>query len=175
MIEHVIARLRPQADPVLLSVQDAHSEMEAFELVNVSDIVQRHRGPLTGLCSAMKYLVDRQSHSWLLMSPCDAPFLPPDLASRLFEAAQMEDKPVSVVRYEQVVQPTFSLWNLAVFPQVHDAVMSSGRGGLMSMLDHLPHVSVDWPVEPVPPFFNVNTPADLAMAEQLLDAKRSTD
>ncbi len=175
MIEHVIARVKRQADPVLLSVQDQGPETDALGLVNVPDIIQRHRGPLTGLCSAMQYLDAAERHEWLLLCPCDAPFIPEDLVSRLYQNAISAERPVSVARYEKVMQPTFSLWNLSVFPKVREAVITAGRGGLMSMLDRLPHVAVDWATTATPPFFNVNTPADLACAERTLDPGQPTD
>ena len=174
MIQHVIEKVKRQADPVLLSVQERQPDTDKFGLVNVPDLVQRHRGPLTGLCSAMQHLVDAGNHEWLLLCPCDAPFIPADLSPRLYEQAISDDEPVSVARYEQVTQPTFSLWNLAVLPQVRDAVINTGRGGLMSMLDHLPHTVVEWQSAEIPPFFNVNTPADLALAQRMLDPGQPT-
>jgi molybdopterin-guanine dinucleotide biosynthesis protein A len=169
MIQHVIQRMMDQTEPLLVSVQDNQSEVNSHGLVSVPDLIQRHRGPLTGLCSAMQYLQEFADIKWLLMCPCDAPFVPRDLAVRLYRQAQQEEKRVSVVRYEQVIQPTFSLWNLSVFPQVYAAVTSAGRGGLMYMLDHIPHAEVDWEQGRVPPFFNVNSSADLVIAERLLD------
>ncbi len=180
MIRRVMQRLQAQADPILLSVQRQQPELDEFGLLTVPDIVQRHRGPLTGLCSALRYLAGTGGPDWLLLCPCDAPFLPADLASRLYAAAQRENKPVSVARYAEVLQPTFSLWNLSVLPEINQAVMNTGRGGLNAMLDQLPHVSVDWVdadrhTAQLPPFFNVNTTQDLLRAEQLLDLARSAD
>ena len=173
MIRHVIPRMQAQTSPVLLSVQDRDSELDEPGLVNVPDIVQRHRGPLTGLCSAMQYLLETGGHEWLLLCPCDAPFLPLNLADRLYEEAIRTQKTISTVRYKRVLQPTFSLWNLSVFPQVHDAVMTAGQGGLMSMLDELPHAVVNWQEKPLPAFFNVNTKADLIIAARQLDANNT--
>ena len=168
MIHHVIERLAPQADPLLLSVQDEAANIDAAGLVTVPDAVQRHRGPLTGLYSAMHHVFRHTDKEWLLLCPCDAPFIPADLARRLIAHALKYDKPVSVACYEEVPQPTFSLWHRAVLSRVKAAVMSEGKGGLMYMLDQLPYCAVDWQPNRVAPFFNVNTRADLQMAEQLL-------
>jgi molybdopterin-guanine dinucleotide biosynthesis protein A len=169
MIQYVVDRLETQASPILISVQDDPSEVVVSGLLNIPDLVQRHRGPLTGLCSAMQHVKETSDGQWLLMCPCDAPFVPLDLAIRLYDEALKDDAPVSVVRYENVVQPTFSLWNMSVFQQVHEAVFTAGRGGLMSMLDLIPHTRVDWEQGNIPPFFNVNSAADLVIAERLLD------
>jgi molybdopterin-guanine dinucleotide biosynthesis protein A len=175
MIEHVIERIKQQAKPVIISTQDDETGLSDNDLVFVPDAVKRHRGPLTGLYSAMQYLVSGTDIEWLLLCPCDAPFVPRNLAERLYAEALRSDKPVSVACYEEVPQPTFSLWNRSVFPQIKAAVLDQGKGGLMYMLDQLPYCAVDWPVERPAPFFNVNTKADLQMAERLLDLDGTKD
>ncbi len=169
MIQHVIGRLSPQADPIMLSVQQSDESLAALGREMVVDVVQRHRGPLTGLCSALLRLECRGVKDWLLLSPCDAPFLPSDLAARLGTAAQEQSQRVAVACYDGAKQPVFSLWHLDSLPSVKEAVLDRGQGGLMRLLDHLPHAVVDWPVQSPNPFFNVNTPADMAEAERQVD------
>jgi molybdopterin-guanine dinucleotide biosynthesis protein A len=169
MVQHVVDRLEAQSSPLLISTQDEDSGMESLGLETVPDAIQRHRGPLTGLYSAMHHVFGSNRQDWLLLVPCDAPFVPMDLASRLYAEAGKTDKPVSVACYEEVPQPTFSLWHRSVFRQVKEVVMNEGKGGLMYMLDRLPWCGVDWAPSRVPPFFNVNTRADLQMAQSLLE------
>ena len=169
LIRHVLQRLESQAGPILVSVQEKDPALVALGYELVEDVVQRHRGPLTGLCSAMQSVQDNDGGEWLLLCPCDAPFLPRDLAGRLYEGALQANQPVSVARYQDVLQPTFSLWNMQVFPAVWGSVMEQGRGGLKQVLRDLPYAVVDWPAQDIPPFFNVNTPDDLARASELLD------
>jgi molybdopterin-guanine dinucleotide biosynthesis protein A len=175
MIHQVIRRLVDQADPLLISTQDDADEIDVMGLQRVTDAIQRHRGPLTGLYSAMQYVFRRTDLEWLLLTPCDAPFIPLDLVSRLQAEAESSNKPVSVACYEEVPQPTFSLWHRSVLPPVRNAVMNEGKGGLMYMLDQLPWCGVDWVTTRIPPFFNVNTRADLQMAESLLDRSLDVD
>jgi molybdopterin-guanine dinucleotide biosynthesis protein A len=181
LLSHVIGRLESQVSPLLLSSEDRYSGLEVFGLPVVPDIVPRYRGPLTGLCSALQYLSDKQDisgkdHSGLLLCPCDAPFIPPDLAERLVDATRNNAtrekiKPVVVVAYEGELQPTFSLWQNHHLPVIHDAVVNRGDGGLKHMLKSLPHVIVEWVSEQPPPFYNVNTPEELEVAEQWLSQK----
>ena len=168
---HVLKRLQPQVSCLFLSAQSETPGLQGLGVELVPDAVRRHRGPLAGLYSALQHVADQGLAEWLLLSPCDAPFLPPDLASRLLQGAAEQDRPVSAARYGGIVQPTFSLWHCSVLPALREAVLDAGRGGLMTMLDRLPHATEDWEVAPVPPFFNVNTPDDLAQAGRLLDAE----
>jgi molybdopterin-guanine dinucleotide biosynthesis protein A len=171
LVRHVLERLAGQAGPILLSVQEKHPALETLGYEMVEDVVPRHRGPLTGLCSAMQWLADNDGGEWLLLCPCDAPFLPRDLAVRLYQGAVNTGQPVTVAKYQDVPQPTFSLWNTELMPAVRDSVMEQGRGGLMQVLNDVPHAFVEWAVRDVPPFFNVNTPDDLERAGRLLDGR----
>jgi molybdopterin-guanine dinucleotide biosynthesis protein A len=169
MIEHVISRLRPQVRELVLCVDDPGSALAALGYPLVTDVVLSHRGPLTGLCSALRHFQLENEIQWLLLAPCDAPFLPADLAGRLLRAAIDDGKRVAGARYGDHPQPTFSVWRLDTLPAVQEAVLQSGLGGLMRMLDVMPHSWVDWPAAEPPPFFNVNTPDDLVTAAGWLD------
>ena len=169
LVRHVLGRMQPQADPIVVSVQDDASGLEFLGHTLVRDIAIRHRGPLTGLGSAMQHL--GESAEWLLLCPCDAPFLPTDLASRLHDGAGRDRLPVAVAAYGDELQPTFSLWHRSVFAEVVAAVQEQGRGGLKQMLREIRHSAVPWENSEINPFFNVNTPQDLAEAE-ILAARR---
>jgi molybdopterin-guanine dinucleotide biosynthesis protein A len=169
LIQHVLERLAGQAEPILVSVQAALPALGKYGHEQVVDIVQRHRGPLVGLCSAMQRLAGETACEWLLLCPCDAPFLPGDLAVRLYRSAEQEQRPVSVAKYQDVLQPTFSLWNMGLYPAVSEAVMARGGSGLWQVLRELPYAEVEWAVRDLPPFFNINTPHDLDRAARLAD------
>jgi len=168
LLTHVIRRLQPQLGTLLLSTEGPDSELESFGLPLVPDLLPRYRGPLTGLCSALHYLAENDENNGLVLCPCDAPFIPPDLVKRLVNAAEGSPKPVVVASYEGYLQPTFSLWQSHHLPVIHDAVVKRGDGGLKYMLRSLPHVIVEWVSAEPPPFYNVNTPEELQTAEQWL-------
>jgi len=172
LLTHVIRRLQPQLGTLLLSTEGPDSELESFGLPLVPDLLPRYRGPLTGLCSALHYLAENDENNGLVLCPCDAPFIPPDLVKRLVNAAEGSPKPVVVASYEGYLQPTFSLWQSHHLPVIHDAVVKRGDGGLKFMLRSLPHVIVEWVSAEPPPFYNVNTPQELQAAEEWLASSK---
>lgn len=167
LLAHVIERLRPQVDGLLLSCQPAALELEDFGLEQVPDLVPGYRGPLAGLYSAMRHLADAGRQRGLVLCPCDAPFVPHNLVQRLLEASA-GDKPVAPA-WGGVLQPTFSFWPLHVMEAVHDMLVVQGLGGPRQALQRLPHRVIEWEQVTPPPFFNVNTPEDLAAARDWLD------
>jgi len=164
LLSHVIQRLQAQVGTLFLSCESQDSDLATFGLPVVPDILPRHRGPLTGLCSTLHYMVENEAGDSLVLCPCDAPFIPINLVECLLDAAAGEEKPVVLISYEGVLQPTFSLWHSHHLPLIHEAVLKRGEGGLKHMLHSLPQKVVEWvPTEPSP-FYNVNTPEDLKAA-----------
>lgn len=171
MLSHVVARLQGQAAHLGLGIAPGHHGLESFGLPLVADQASRFRGPLAGLQAGLAWAATLPGVDWLLLSPCDGPFLPSDLASRLLSEARAQACGLAVACYAEQLQPTFSLWHLEHAPAVEHA-LEQGRGGLMRVLKGLPHAVVNWPAAQPEPFFNVNSPADLARAAAWLDPER---
>lgn len=175
LMRHVLDRFEPQVGRVLVSVHETRPEPEWFGHEPVVDVVNRRRGPLVGLVSGLLRLECRGWGDWLLVCPCDGPFLPRDLGERLLSAALKRSSPVATARYEDVLQPVFSLWHLETLPVLKAAVQTRGRGGLMQVLDGLPFVPVDWEPGHPSPFFNLNTPEDWERARAMVDGRVDGD
>jgi molybdopterin-guanine dinucleotide biosynthesis protein A len=75
----VAEALRPQVSTLLIS---ANRNLERYAELGwpvVEDAVPGHQGPLSGIAAALA----RAGTPWLLVSPCDTPLIPSDLAQRL--------------------------------------------------------------------------------------------
>ena len=174
LLQHVIDRLQPQVRQVYLSVEQFNPALEVFGLAQVEDPRSGSCGPLGGLMASLQALPAGQD--WLLLLPCDAPFLPPDLGSRLHSAVLREGSLLGVVDHAGRLQPTFSLWNRHLLPSIQRAVIEQGMGGFMQFLDGVRFSSVTWNAgdtgnKPTDlPFFNINTPDDLRQAESAINS-----
>ncbi len=168
LLSRVIRILQPQLGTLLLSAESPSNKLQSFGLPLVYDLLPNHRGPLTGLCSALQYLLEKGLHDGLVLCPCDAPFVPLDLVDKLTRAGEGNPESVVVVSYEGILQPTFSLWQNHHIPVIHDAVVKQGGGGLKYILRSLPHIIVEWVSAQPPPFYNVNTREELETAANWL-------
>lgn len=168
MLAHVIECVAPQVGPLAISVASGQKGLDAFGLPLVSDTVPSHRGPMAGLVSGLEWASRQSGAGHLLLCPCDAPFVPPDLLKKLQQGLADSDQPLAVARYQGHLQPTFSVWSLELISEVQQA-FNSGQGGLMRLVSGLSHLAVDWPEQQPPPFYNVNSPEQLQQAERWLD------
>lgn len=180
LLAHVIERARPQVARLLLSVESESRAWDGFGLQQVSDPSPGHCGPLGGLLSALRCL--RATEQWLLLLPCDAPFIPGDLAARLQRCALAAARPGAAVFSAGRLQPAFSLWHVELLPRLEQAVDRQGMAGFHQFLDVAPLGTLHWPdAQPDAyddagmcdrpwPFFNINDPAALEQAARWLGA-----
>lgn len=168
LLQHVIDRLAPQVAGLALSVEQESAALAGFGLPQLPDPLPGHRGPLGGLLSGLRRFAGLQD--WVLLAPCDAPFLPPDLAVRLQACAILAAAPAAVAVHAGEWQPTFSLWHHSVLPELERAVGREGQAGFKPFLRAQRAAECAWPDggspgEP-PPFFNINDPVALTLADR---------
>jgi molybdopterin-guanine dinucleotide biosynthesis protein A len=167
LIQHVIDRVRPQVGQLVLSVEQTCSDFEAFGLEQVPDPRPGSRGPLGGLLAALRRM--EAGYDWMMVAPCDAPFLPNRLAERLLECAGAAALPGAVVRDSEGIQPAFSLWHRSLLPSLERAVLESEMAGFKQFLRVQPLAELDWPSFDISPFFNINDHEALDEAARLVD------
>jgi molybdopterin-guanine dinucleotide biosynthesis protein A len=162
LLDHVVAKLTPQVDKLLVNGEKAICGDNA-----IADQVEGFKGPLVGLYSAL--ISDKLSSArYLMMTPCDGPFIPGDLVAALYREIVAADADIAYVRYQGYAQPTFSLWHKRVTSAVEESLLVKHNGGFKPLMASLNAVYLDWPEQGVNPFFNVNNLADLEEAERLL-------
>ena len=108
-----------------------------------------------------------QGYDHIITAPCDAPFLPPDLAARL----EAISSPLVLARSHGTQHPTIGKWSLDLAESLGRAHEQQGQRRMHEFVATIIPQVIDWPHEPYDPFFNVNTPFDLAIAEAIVNSK----
>ncbi|MBI5922015.1 MAG: molybdenum cofactor guanylyltransferase [Betaproteobacteria bacterium] len=92
MIAHVIERLAPQVDSLMLNANQNHSAYMALGYPVISDAVSNFAGPLAGLHAALSAC----NTPLLVSAPCDSPFLPADLVAMLRTGLDRDQAQIAV-------------------------------------------------------------------------------
>jgi molybdenum cofactor guanylyltransferase len=163
LIDRALGNAANMSEVVALAVQQKPSWPVREGIEHLYD-EQADIGPLSALSSALSWGALRQS-SHVLLVPCDMPFLPSDLLSRL--ADSIGDAAVAMVKSHGRLHPICALWSIAALSVLPDYAENSRRS-LIGFAERLGMVEVEWAADPVDPFFNINTPDDLAVAQRLL-------
>ena len=132
MVEHVLARLRPQVGPVAISANRNLDAYRAFDVMvlpdEMADGVEPFAGPLAGLEVGLRHCAT----PYLLAVPCDSPFLPDDLAARLFAALEKADADVAYAATQEPgmraqPHPVFCLVRADRLPALSSYLLDGGR------------------------------------------------
>ena len=128
MVEHVLARLRPQVGPVAISANRNLDAYRAFDVMVLPDEMADYPGPLAGLEAGLRHCAT----PYLLAVPCDSPFLPDDLAARLFAALEEAHADVAYAATREPgkraqAHPVFCLVRADRLPALSSYLLDGGR------------------------------------------------
>ena len=166
LIDHVLERLRPQVDEVLINANRSQTRYQALAPV-ISDDNNDYLGPLAGMQAGLA----AAHHDWVLFVPCDGPALPHDLMSR-FRAALTPDTELVVAHDGDWLQPVVALLHKSLLPSLTHALAEGERKIDIWFARHRMAV-VNFADQP-DAFINLNSPAELAAYEARL-LNSSTD
>lgn len=173
LLERVWERAAGQVDLLLLNYNDDPRGLPVPATTVLPDPVPGYPGPLAGVLAGLEFL--REHHPdrrWMASFPCDSPWFPQDLVARLLTEAERCGAPVAVAAADGRMQPVFALWSVVVAPRLRSALLDGAQRGVGAFLRGLPHVCVDWSANGEDPFFNINTPDELVLAERRLADER---
>ncbi len=164
LLSYVIDALRPQVGALAISANGDPTRFARWTLPMLADPFP-DQGPLAGILAGLRW-----TQGPLLSVAGDTPFLPEDLAARLAETARREQSEVVVAARGGVLQPVIALWSPGVADALERALSAPGERSVESFLRARKWAVASFDDGP-DPFFNINTPADLAAAEALLTSK----
>lgn len=123
LVAHVIERFAPQVDELLINANRNRERYAAFGHRVVADLIPDFAGPLAGLHAALS----AAAHPLVATAPCDSPFLPAHLVSRLFSALTAANASLAVARTFDQPHPVFCLCQRGVLPHLSDFLAGGGR------------------------------------------------
>lgn len=168
LLAHVVARLRPQVDGLLLNANGDPARFAAFGLPVVADGVPDYPGPLAGVLAALDWAAaHRPGLDWVVSVPGDSPFIPTDLVARLHAARQAAEVPMACAKSGGWTHPPIGLWPVALREELRAALAADERK-IDRWTARFGCATAEWADAPLDPFFNANTPEELAEAEALL-------
>jgi molybdopterin-guanine dinucleotide biosynthesis protein A len=169
ILAHIIARARPQVSGLVLNANGDPARFADYGLPVRADVVEGYAGPLAGVLTGMAWAREAAPEArWLASFACDAPFLPRDLVARLMAAVEAEGADMACARSGGQSHPVFGLWPVRLHDELRHAMTVEEIRKVDLWTARYRLVEVEFPTEPVDPFFNTNRPEDLAEAERLL-------
>jgi molybdopterin-guanine dinucleotide biosynthesis protein A len=121
MVAWVLERLAPQVDGILVNANQNAEAYAKFGHPVVPDAIGGFAGPLAGLHAGLS----AAATPLVVTVPCDSPFLPSDLVSRLRRA--LGDNDLAVAKTGDQPHPVFSLVRRSVREHLEQFLSGGGR------------------------------------------------
>lgn len=168
ILARVIERVRPQVDALVLNANGDPARFAAFGLPVVPDSVPDFAGPLAGVLAGLEWAAahHRQAH-YIVTVPADGPFVPRELVRHLTDTLASEDAELATAASGAQTYPVVGLWPASLRAALLDALTKEGVRKVDAWTQRFRRAVATFPAEPVDPFFNANTPEQLAEAERL--------
>jgi molybdopterin-guanine dinucleotide biosynthesis protein A len=168
ILERVLTRLRPQCARLILNANTETARFNDPGLLVVADSVPDFPGPLAGILTGLDFAAAQTPEiGWIVSAPSDCPFLPRDLVPRLHQARLDAGATIACAASGGRRHPVIALWPAALREDLRRALTQEGARKVGEWSARYAVAVADWPIAPVDPFFNVNTPDDVAEAERL--------
>jgi len=166
LLTHVLERAKPQVGPIVLNANGDPADYVQFALPVAPDVVSGSAGPLAGILTGLEWVAKNAANCTLVASfPGDSPFFPTDLVEKLYQEIQAGST-MAYASSGKRHHPVFGLWPVAKRHELREALLVNKIRKVDRWTSQHKLGIVDYPVNTTDPFFNLNTPEDLAEAEK---------
>ena len=173
LLSHVIERILPQVDHVVLNANGDPERFSEFGLPVIADVVEGNAGPLAGILTGLDWAARHVTEcEWVVSVPTDAPFLPMDYVARMMAAIEDEDAELACASTNGRTHPVAGLWALQLMLELRSALIDEDIRKIDQWTVRYRLADVEFSSEPIDPFFNANRPEDLKAAEVILAHQR---
>lgn len=163
IIERVLETLKKQVGPLVLNANGDGERFKQYGFDVIEDSVKGFVGPLAGVLAGMDWLAENHGTcAWMLSAPTDTPFIPADLVKRLYDCQMETGAQVVMAHSNGFDHPVVALWSVALRDDLQTALIDEEMRKIKKWTSRYKVASVEWTCDERDPFFNVNSPEDLA-------------
>ena len=169
ILDRVIDCVGPQCEKLVINANGDAARFAQWKFPVVADSIEDFAGPLAGVLAALDWSAEHAPEvSHVLSVAADCPFLPGDLALRLWAAMQENNATLAVAASGGQAHPVIGLWAVSLREELRHALVAENLRKIDRWTARYRLVEVTWSAGLIDPFFNANTPGDIALAETLL-------
>lgn len=162
IIDRIAMALESQVDSIAVNTNGDTRRFLSLGRPIIADLRSDIGTPLAGVHAALDH-AHANGFDAVLTAPSDAPFLPADLVERLAKLG----RPAAIAASGGQPHYLTGLWSRALLTEIERALAQPRTPRLQDWCRMCDAAIVEWPAAPYDPFFNVNTPDELADAARI--------
>ena len=180
VMQHAFERLKAQTDGIIINANGDPSRFTGFETTVVPDTISGFAGPLAGVLAGMRYAAALDNPpTFIVTAAADTPFFPETLVERFLSEAKTSET-IVLAGSNGRRHPVFGLWSVSLADHLETWLSNEEHRKVLAWVDQHFWAMAEFEepafkVQDTDPFFNINTPEDFAIAEQLLADNKTTE
>ena len=172
LLTRAIERLAPQSGALAINANSNIEEFSEFGFPVIQDSLPGRQGPLAGILAGLDWAAG-SGLDHIVSVAGDTPFFPANLVEKLYVEALKEGAAIAIAATRPrdiplARHPTFGLWPVALKEDLRSSLLSGTRK-IVAWADRHGTVAVEFEIPGFDPFFNINTPEDMSMAERIAE------
>ena len=169
LIDLVLQKIESQVDRVAINTRHKNDFLE-YNYSIIEDLITEEggSGPLAGISSAIKWAKKSSNPvSHVVTVPVDTPLLPVDLVHRMSLELKIKKPDIIFASSNNNIYPVISMWSLSLDNHL-DKALSDGVRKIDAFTSSYNVSIIDWSFNDIDPFFNINKPEDISLAEKYI-------
>ncbi len=170
LLDLVIERTRSQTPDMVINANGDSERFNRFDLPVAADTIDGFAGPLAGVLTGMEWAHDNcPGNPWVMTVATDTPFFPRNLMAAFLKHTE-EGADMACAQSDGRNHPVFGLWPVHLAGELRTALIDEEIRKVDVWTARYRLAVAPFSAEPFDPFFNVNRPEDLEIAERQLQA-----
>ena len=167
IIERIIEKSRKQVSELIINSNN-NLDLKRYSLPVFSDFIKGYLGPLAGIHASMNWVKkNRPNKQWLVTFAGDTPFFPDNIVEELFNEADKKNKKIILAKSNKRNHPVFGIWHISLEENLKQSIIKHNARKIDEWAQKYSYGLVDFSNKKYDPFFNINEPNDLIIAEKM--------
>jgi molybdopterin-guanine dinucleotide biosynthesis protein A len=168
-VSWVAEAMQPQVSHLALNANGDPQRFDFLDLPVIADTIEGFVGPLAGVLAGMRWAAGLDQVTHIVSAAADTPFLPGNLVQRLDDAIAAPGD-IAMAHSVGRIHPVFGLWPITLVDELERFLVVEDKRKILEFANRYTLHSVNFDKPNTDPFFNINTPEDLAAAEKMAGA-----
>ena len=171
ILDRIIQNFKKLEVEIVLNANSNEDQFLKTGLHLIKDELENFQGPLAGLCSSMKWVLEnRKNIEWIFTSPSDTPFLNKNLVNKFLSTDYNNKTKIVIAKTSNKTHPVIGFWHISLIKSLEEFLAKENRK-IMHWVEGQNYEILNF--ENKNNFFNINTKADLEEAIKIEESLKT--
>ena len=165
LLEITINSVKQQLKKIIINSNENLKNKINYNIEIVPDKIPGYLGPLSGIFTGMDWAKENFPEcKWIASFPVDSIFFPENLIEIMIKKNNKKSQ-IICVKSNNKLHPVFALWSLDLIEDLKKALLNEGLRKIDEWTKRYNLEIINFKVQKIDPFFNINTFNDLEIAK----------